>query len=90
MTPPLYPSRTLKMNQFLNNNRNEKSRAYSIYEQMPCGFMPAFENTHQPDFVNINNSFVKLEFNKFTPNGTNVNYNMHGKLRVRASSFNYV
>ncbi len=91
MTPPLF-SRSLKMNQFLNINKNVKLRTYSLYEQMPCqiGCKPAFGQIQQNDFVNINNSFVNLDFNKFTPNGSNMNYNMDGKVRIRASSFNFV
>jgi hypothetical protein len=86
------PSRTLKINQFLSDNPTIKPKTNSYYElvQGQVGCTPGFRYSQQTDFVNNNNAFVNLEFNNCTPIGSNMNYKMHGNVKIRASSFNYV
>jgi hypothetical protein len=99
LTPPLYPAKTLRMTQLLSDPQPRKMSHASHYEHMtpsipskvpPMNFVSQFNFSSGADFV-FKPSFVNLEnYNDFTLNGkAHLNYNTHGDLNMRVSSFNY-
>ena len=98
LTPPLYPAKTLRMSQLLSDPQPRKMSHASHFEHMapsvpsqvpPMHFNSRFNFSPAADFV-FKPSFVNLEnYNDFTLNGkAHLNYNAHGDINMRASSYN--